>query len=69
MYFSKKNLSTLKIDANFDVFELKMMWQAKKGRVYEINRLIKERVGKVKDGDRGDVSRGSNPAHRDNSCG
>lgn len=44
--------------------------QAKKGRrVYEINRLIKERVGKVKDGDRGDVSRGSNPAHRDNSCG
>lgn len=46
--------------------------EAKRNRnegVYEINRLIKERVGKVKDGDRGDVSRGSNPAHRDNSCG
>lgn len=52
-----------------------MEWRGKRSEtkkergVYEINRLIKERVGKVKDGDRGDVSRGSNPAHRDNSCG
>lgn len=37
----------------------------------ECTKLIKinQRAGKVKDGDRGDVSRGSNPAHRDNSCG